>query len=72
MVEGTLCCKDCGRHFTDASEHFIPKCALQHKIRTRVLCIQYFIKMLKRELQLLENLVNEDYSQCLNKEEVDL
>lgn len=69
MAHKTICCTECGREFETEQEHFIPKCVLQHKLRTRVVSMQYGLNILKRELALLETVVNENCSHCVEQKE---
>lgn len=69
MAHKTICCIDCGREFATEQEHFIPKCGMQHKLRTRVLCMEYALRMMKRELAILETVVNENCSHCKSEKE---
>jgi hypothetical protein len=64
LAHETICCTDCGREFETAQEHFVPKCVLQHRLRTRIVSMQYVLNMFQRELELLEMVVNENCSHC--------
>ena len=66
MKKSTLCCKECGREFVSCQEHFVPKCLLQHELRTRSLCINDHVRAIRRELKILEDFVNE---YCSHKKE---
>ena len=62
MVHNTFCCTSCGREYETAKDHFMPKCILQHELRTRVVCAMEGIRLIKRELEILENFVNKNCS----------
>ena len=69
LAHNMVCCTECGREFSTAPEHFIPKCLLQHELRTRILCVKDGMRMIKREMKILEDFVEEYCSHCKKKED---
>jgi hypothetical protein len=71
LSHNSICCIHCGREFATVQEHFIPKCTLQHELRTRVVCAMGGIRSIKREMEILQKFVDENCSHVTkdNKEE---